>query len=112
VTEYQLLVLSNAIEGKETGFNDWYDQAHIADVLKIPGFVSAQRFRISGNPVKADFVWRYAALYKMQTDDPEAVIKEMLTRGGTPAMPLSDALDPNLYVVLYEPIRAASTKEY
>ena len=38
-----LLVLSNAVEGKEDEFNDWYSNVHLHDGVKVPGFVAAVR---------------------------------------------------------------------
>ncbi len=44
---YKLLVLTNAVEGRDDEFNQWYDHQHIPDALDVPGYVAAQRFRLA-----------------------------------------------------------------
>jgi hypothetical protein len=102
--KYTLVVMTNAVEGKEDEFNDWYSKKHLKDVISIPGFVSAQRFKIVGPPVAATPLWRYYATYDLETDDPEGALAEMMRRVGTDKMPMSDGMDPAFYVVLYEAI--------
>ena len=44
-------------------FNDWYNMEHIPHFNRLPGVVTARRFRaIDGNP-------RYVALYHVETTD-------------------------------------------
>jgi hypothetical protein len=102
--KYTLVVLTNAVEGKEDEFNEWYSKTHLKDVIAIPGFKSAQRFKIAGPPVAAEPLWRYYATYDLETEDPEGAIAEMMRRVGTDKMPMSDGMDSAFYVVLYEPI--------
>ena len=45
MAKYLLISLSNAVEGKEDEFNDWYTNRHMLDLLAVDGFVAAQRFR-------------------------------------------------------------------
>jgi len=90
MARYKLLVITNAVPGKEAAFNDWYDRRHIPDVLQVPGFVSAQRFRVSG---ESTLPGPYIAIYDLETEDPSAVLAELGARAGTAKMPLSDALD-------------------
>ena len=42
-----LLVFSNAVEGKDDEFNDWYTNVHLSDMLAADGFVTAQRFQLT-----------------------------------------------------------------
>jgi hypothetical protein len=42
----RFLVLSNPAAGMEDEFNEWYKHVHTADVLQVPGLVSAQRFKL------------------------------------------------------------------
>jgi hypothetical protein len=61
----------------EDDFNEWYD-AHLPEILSIPGFVSAQRYRL--DPVVTDddaaVSYRYMALYEIE-GDPEQLLVEM-----------------------------------
>ena len=73
-----LVVQTNAAHGREREFNDWYNNTHLADVLAVPGFKSAQRFmlsptrRFSDTP---DYKYRYLALYEF-----EGTAREMYDR--------------------------------
>ena len=98
--KYTMVVLTNPVAGKEDQFNDWYTHRHVNDVVAIPGFVSAQRFKMV-SPL-AQNPWRYCAIYEMETDDPNAVVQELIRRNGTDQLPSSDAMDPNAYAVVYE----------
>ena len=44
MAKYTFVVLTNAVEGKDDAFDEWYTNTHLGDVLAVPGFVSAQRF--------------------------------------------------------------------
>jgi hypothetical protein len=87
---HQFVVLSNPVDGREDEYNRWYDEVHIHEMVQVPGFVSAQRYRIDpvfvGSPAH-----RYAALYDMETDDPAATLAE-LTKAGSSMRPF-DAFD-------------------
>jgi hypothetical protein len=92
---YKLLVLTNAVTGRDDEFNQWYDQRHIPDALDVPGYVTAQRFRLAdvrmaGAPESR---WRYLAIYEIETDDLNATMAESMSRAGTERMPQSDAAD-------------------
>ena len=87
-----MLGFTNAAEGKDEEFNRWYDDVHLADVLKVDGFVAAQRFGLEGMD-GGDSPHRYLALYEIETDDIEATIKGLTASAGT--MVISEALaDP------------------
>jgi hypothetical protein len=88
-TQY-FMVLTDPVEGQEDAYNEWYDDRHLADVLAVDGFVSAQRFRLSHQKPAAS---GYLAIYEIETDDVDATLATLLSRLGTPAMPVSPALD-------------------
>lgn len=92
-----LVVFSNPLAGKEEEYNEWYNQQHLADVLKVPGFVSAQRFKLA--EANGDAVWRYLAIYEFEADDPAGALGELTKRAGTPHMVLSEAMDLSNYSV-------------
>ena len=75
------IVFSHLPEGvSDEEFCEWYD-AHLPEILSIPGFVSAQRFRLE--PVVRDSVepttYRYLALYEID-GDPDTLLAEMEKR--------------------------------
>ncbi len=93
--KYKLLVLTNAINGRDDEFNRWYDNQHIPDALDVPGYITAQRFRLAdtqmaGAPASR---WRYLAIYEIESDDLKATMNESMSRAGTGRMPQSDAAD-------------------
>ena len=98
----KLLVLTRAVAGQDDEFNRWYTDQHLADVLAVPGFVAASRMRQCAAPV-SPVAYPYAAIYEIDHEDPQSVIDEMMSRVGSDRMPLSPALDPDMYCVLYEP---------
>jgi hypothetical protein len=53
-----LLVAMTPAPQHETEFNAWYDTEHVPALARVPGVLSARRFRAAGNP-------RYVALYHL-----------------------------------------------
>ncbi len=97
MARHVLLVFSNPTPGKESEYNEWYDKVHIPDVLKVPGFASAARFRIAQSQLDGttNHPYRYLSLYELETGDLAASLKELRSRLGTAAMVVSDAIDLN-----------------
>lgn len=93
---YKLVALSSAKKGRESDYNDWYDKNHLPDMLKIPGFLSAERF-VSVFPGP----YSYVAIYEIETDDLDAAIAEINRRAFTDQMVISDAIDPNAVQMTY-----------
>jgi hypothetical protein len=85
-----LIVYSSPTAGLEAEYNSWYNDQHIPDVLRVPGFTGAERYKLP--PTAAEPI-RYVALYQMNTTDPDAALAELTRRAGTPEMIMSDALD-------------------
>ena len=82
MAKHTLVVLANAVEGTDDQFNDWYNNTHLSDVLKLSGFVAAQRFALSGTQLgggKAPY--GYLALYEVETEDLETA-RAALSGGG------------------------------
>lgn len=102
--KFIIAVLTNPREGQDAAFTEWYDDRHIPDVLAIPGVISAQRYGLA--PVQrmdAPYPFSWFAFYEVETDDLQALIKDMRERGGTERMPISDALDPNRITLVFSP---------
>lgn len=93
MAKYTFVVLTNATEGKDKEFNEWYNQQHIPDVLNVPGMVAAQRFKLADTQTGGEKPHKYLALYEIETDDLSGLLREMQSRGGTADMVMSDALD-------------------
>jgi hypothetical protein len=83
-------VLTNPAAGREDAFNEWYTKQHLPDVLKAPGFKSAQRFTLLNQGTSQ---WKYLAIYEFEGADPNAILAGLNARAGTPDMVISQALD-------------------
>ena len=59
-----LLVAMTPAPAHETEFNAWYDTEHVPALARVPGVLSARRFRTDGHP-------KYVALYHLTS--PEVV---------------------------------------
>jgi hypothetical protein len=93
MAKYTFVVLTNPTSGKDTEYNRWYNEQHIPDVLNVPGFVAAQRFRLADSETGDKHPHRYLALYEIETDDLAGALKELQSRVGTADMVMSDAID-------------------
>ncbi len=90
--KFKMLVFSDPVSGREHEYNDWYTGRHLADIVALPGFTAAQRFKVQSAPL-GSCSNRYVAIYDMQTDDPDGVIANMFSLRDTSAMPMSPAFD-------------------
>ncbi len=95
MSKYTFVVMSNpTTPAQEAEYNEWYNKIHIADVLNVPGFVAAQRFKLAdaqfadGKPAH-----RYLALYEIETDDLRGSFAELQKRIGTADMFMTEAID-------------------
>ena len=100
-----LLALTNAVEGREDEFNDWYTNRHLADLLAIPGIVAARRFGLSDvQRAPPPHPFGFCALYEIETDDLQSVLDALQARANTPAMPISPAMAPNGLILYFTAI--------
>lgn len=100
MADYRFVVMTNATQGQDAEFNRWYDEQHVPDVLSVPGFVAAQRFKASaarGTPAHG-----FLTIYEITTDDVDATFAELARRVGTDRMPMSDALKRDAASYVYE----------
>jgi len=103
MAKYNYVVLSNPVAGHEDEYNEWYTKQHLGDVLKVPGFVAAQRFKAQDPENKLPH--KYMAIYEIDTNDVEKTLGELAGRAGSPAMPMSPAFDiATVSVTVFEPI--------
>lgn len=91
--KYVMVVQSNALQGQDGHYNDWYDSIHFQDISAIPGVKSGRRFEATpvamGQPGQP-----YLSLFEIETDDPAAVMAELGQRSADGRMRQSPALDP------------------
>jgi hypothetical protein len=92
MAKYKLVVFSDAVSGREDDYNDWYNNQHLADVVAVPGFVSAQRYKLN-TPMIGEFATQYMAIYEIEAEGVEAAMAAIGARAGTDQMVVSDAID-------------------
>lgn len=105
MSRYSLVVMLNAAEGRDDELNDWWTNTHIPDVLKIPGFISAQRHRLAEMQRDgAGREWNYLTIYQVDTDNVQGLFDELKSRAGTALMRSTDSYAPGGHVHLFEAI--------
>jgi len=92
MARYNIIVLSNPVSGREAEFDTWYTNTHILDLLKVPGFKTAQRFRVM-DALSNGARQSYVAQYEVETDNINATMGVVQSRLGTPQMPMTEAFD-------------------
>lgn len=100
-----LFVFTNPASAEQEGeYNTWYDEIHADEVKSlVPGIVGVSRYGVDdlsrrsspnfteGDPDVPLFPQRYAAIYEIDADDPEEVVREI--RRVSSKFQMSDALD-------------------
>jgi hypothetical protein len=91
MAESLLLVMTNAVDGQDDAFNEWYESTHIPELLTVPGVVSAERFTVAplDGPEPAQ---RYLTVYRLD-GDPAEVLAEFGRRAVSGELTMSDTLD-------------------
>jgi hypothetical protein len=92
MASYRMIMLSSALPGRDEEYQRWYDEVHIPDMLKVPGFVAAQRFRIARN-VTGKTEFPYVAIYEIEADSPEAAVGAMGAAIASGQVRMSDTVD-------------------
>lgn len=119
-----LVVLTNAIEGRDEAFNEWYDAVHVPDVLgKLEGFAAVQRFEIAGESAE-DSPYRYLAIYEIESGRLEDAARSLTAArserraaaeaGRKPEVPISPSMADDRkkwYFQALGPKRTASDRE-
>lgn len=104
-----LVVMTNPIENsRDEEFNNWYTKTHLPDVLKVPGFIAATRYRLTDQQLTApapEGTHKYLAIYEVDTDDLAAANAALLAAATGGAMEISETLDMGSFsTLLYEQI--------
>jgi hypothetical protein len=106
---YAYVVFTRPVHGRDAEYNRWYTEQHVGDVLRVPGVVAAQRYRLVQDSPGAPAP--YLAVYEIQSDDVQQTLAQIAARAGTPEMPISPALDVTTVTALvYEAIPAGHTR--
>jgi hypothetical protein len=97
-----MVVMSRPTAGREDEYNEWYQNVHLGELVALPGFKSAQRFRRARSLVEGG-VYPYLAVYELETDDIDSVLNGLRDAAAGNRLTMSDALDTSdTYAVVYE----------
>jgi len=91
--KYYFMVYSNAVDGREDTYLKWYEGQHIHDLLRIPGFVAAQFFKLSDTQYSGTQPQRYLMIWEIETDDLAAVFADVTARLKDGRTVFTDAFD-------------------
>jgi len=89
MAKHVLVALTSPAEGRESEYNNWYNDIHIPEILSVPGITSARRFRIQVAKAGGAPAWKYLAIYEVETDN----IGETLKALGGATSAVIEALD-------------------
>jgi hypothetical protein len=109
--KYYFLVFSNPVSGKEDTYLKWYEGQHIHDLLRIPGFVAAQFFKLSDTQFDGTQPQRYMMIWEIETDNLPAVFADVNARLKDGRTVFTDAFDPGYNSITMYPITKRVTAE-
>ena len=87
-------------QGRDAGYNDWYDRFHLADICAIPGIQSGRRFEATPITVGAPGL-PYLSIFEVETDDPKIILEEMGKRAASGVICSTDALDMEASIIWF-----------
>jgi hypothetical protein len=107
MARHLLVVHSNPAENREQEYNEWYSNRHLADLLALPGVVSARRFVLAEAQLSdVPLPFKYLALYEVETDDLQDFIGQLISRSGTDSLPISTALARSSSAILWKEFKS------
>ena len=90
-----LVVLTNAVEGRDDDFNDWYTNIHTRDAMRFRGSIAQQRFQLADEQVQkfegGRYYSKFLALYEVF--DSARFVQEHLDSALTTRMVVEDSID-------------------
>ncbi len=107
--KYVMFVMTNCEPGTDAEFNDWYDRIHLPDVLKVPGVVAAQRYKLTDEQrrtTRPDY--GYMAAYEVETDDLQKTFKIM--NDGLKDVYKSPSMNKSTWAYFFKPIGKRQVK--
>ena len=75
MSKHILVVMTNPADGPDEEFNEWYSNTHVQEVVVIPGFVSAQRFKLSAEQAGGTNEYDYLAIYEIEAESAGAALR-------------------------------------
>ncbi|MDR1294470.1 MAG: hypothetical protein LBK59_05855 [Bifidobacteriaceae bacterium] len=71
-SKHIFVAFTNAADGRDLEFNEFYDRYHIPEVLTAPGWLSAQRYRLCVEQKERQTpTWQYLVIYEVERPEGE-----------------------------------------
>ncbi|SFF96295.1 hypothetical protein SAMN05518801_104193 [Novosphingobium sp. CF614] len=99
MARFHIVFNTAAKPGRGEEYSEWCRVQHFPDIMRVPGLVSAKRFKVMGKGGEDQD--RFVAILEVECDDPRDVMREIGRRNGTPEMPGSDCYDPASVTVTF-----------
>ena len=110
MSRHVFISLMNAVDGKEAEYDAWYGKVHLPEVLDVPGFVAAQRFRLSAAQLAGMTPrWKYLVVYEIDGESVDQALAELSRRIGDGQMIVSPALASDVAAWAYSPVEPRRT---
>ena len=109
MAKYSMVVMTNCEPGTDAEFNDWYDRIHLPDVLRVPGIVAAQRYKLTAEQRRTTHPgWGYLAIYEVETRNLKATY-EVMDRE-LPKAYKSPSMNKTTWAYFFQPIGKRQVK--
>jgi hypothetical protein len=95
----KMLVFTNAVDGSDDEFNQWYDEVHLVEVLALPEFVGATRHKLSDAQMFPEQSHGYLAIYEFKGAAADAIAA---LHAASDSFDMSETLAPDARVVLFD----------
>lgn len=76
---------------REDEYNDWYTNTHVPEILALPGFTGATRYKAAAAEGQEP---AYVAIYEIDADDPQGVVNELMSTMRAGKLTMSDSIKP------------------
>ncbi len=109
MAKYVMFVMTNCAPGTDAEFNDWYDRIHLPDVLKVPGIVAAQRYKLTDEQrrqTRPDY--GYMAAYEIESRNLPKTFS--LMNEGLKSVYKSPSMNPSTWAYFFQPVGKRQVK--
>ena len=95
----KFLVFTNAADGRDDDYNEWYDNVHAVEMCALPEYTGVTRYKLTDAQMVPDQSHRYVAIYEFEgsADDAVAALKAAL-----PTFTMTDAVKPDAKMIYLE----------
>jgi hypothetical protein len=103
VGRYLALTFTDANEGKEDEYNEWYDREHLPDMLAAKVITRARRYRAAETSRGIQSSHKYVTVYEIEADDLKDARRQISEAGaqGTSRLRTSEMVDRDNVVVWF-----------